>query len=105
MNNFLEKLKNAGSVAELDEIFGNAQMREISEHHFELLFRAYTLGIDAGVVANESLGHAWIPVAERLPESDNQLVIVKTNTGAKYFGRTINGHFMDNVVAWYPLPN
>lgn len=48
-------------------------------------------------------GLAWRPTTET-PETDDELVVVKTTTGAKYFGSTINGRWMSNVAAWSPLP-
>lgn len=45
----------------------------------------------------------WHSVAEK-PATDSEKVVVKTNSGAMYFASTINGQFMSNVVAWFPLP-
>lgn len=47
---------------------------------------------------------AWIRADEARPGSDDEKVVVKTDTGAMFFASTINGKFMKNVKYWYPLP-
>lgn len=48
--------------------------------------------------------NAWIDAKVKKPASDDELVVVMTDAGAKYFGRTIGGKFQKNVVRWFPLP-
>lgn len=46
----------------------------------------------------------WISVDVKLPSSDDQLVVVCTDSGSKYFDTTINGKFRKQIKWWLPLP-
>lgn len=46
----------------------------------------------------------WISTKDRVPETDSELVVVRTTGGQIMFGSTIGGRFFRNIEYWYPLP-
>lgn len=99
MEQVLQKVVECKSLKELIELFKGMTFIELVEINNLVLRKAYILGMIDG---NNDC-RLWIKPEEHMPQ-DDELVVVKTKDGAKYFGRTISGRFMDNVVAWYPLP-
>lgn len=46
----------------------------------------------------------WLSVADRLPKSDDETVIVCTKDRAVYVSRTIGGRFLKDIAFWMPIP-
>lgn len=61
-------------------------------------------------VAEQPTVHQWIPVTERLPEDDTDMIVCKTDGiidlafGDNNYWRSMTMDFAIDVCAWMPLP-
>lgn len=104
-NNAMELIDNAPTVK-----FSLMPADETKEDAYK---RGYERGKIAGILkANTRPKGEWIPVSERLPEINKEVIVTDTETSDTYTSEYIgngywecdNGTFNNRIVAWQPLP-
>ena len=86
----------------------------IEERSLEIARKSLELGRKVGKLEGklERQQSAWIPVTERLPERDKEVIVTDIETIDTYQSRYVgngywecdNGTLKNRIIAWMPLP-